>query len=336
MFVDEAEIFVKGGDGGDGCVSFRREKYVPRGGPSGGDGGNGGNVYFRSVQGIDTLMDFSGHHHWRAKNGMPGRNKNMTGKGGEDLIIDVPMGTLIYDKETGILLKDLTESNQQVCIAEGGRGGRGNSHFASSVNQTPYNATPGQHGQERMLKLELKLIADAGLVGIPNAGKSTLVSRVSAARPKIADYPFTTMHPVLGIVDIARHRRFVIADLPGLIEGAHEGAGLGDEFLKHIERTRVIVHLIDVMPLDSTNPYEEYKKVRVELEKYSKKLADKPEIVVANKMDLTGAQDSLNKLRDKIGNEVFPISAVTGSGLESLMEYLFEAVSADKEAKQEE
>ncbi len=331
MFVDEAEIYVKGGNGGHGCVSFRREKFIPRGGPDGGDGGNGGSVYLEATPHIDTLMDFAGHHHWKAENGKPGRGKNMTGKSGEDKIVHVPLGTLVYDKDTGLLLKDLTEPGQRVCVAAGGRGGRGNKHFASSTQQAPRYAEPGKPGQERTLKLELKLIADVGLVGLPNAGKSTLVSRVSAARPKIANYPFTTLNPILGIVELSRHRRFVIADLPGIIEGAHEGAGLGDEFLKHIERTRVLLHLIDIVPFDGPEPIKAYEIIRNELEKYSDVLADKDEIIVANKMDLTDAQEKLDEFRKEIDKPVYAISAVTGQGLADLMDILWRAVQDNKQ-----
>jgi GTP-binding protein len=331
MFVDEAEIYVKGGDGGDGCIGFRRESYVPRGGPDGGDGGHGGGVFMEAVSDLDTLLDFVGHHHWHGENGRPGKTKKMTGRSGEECIIQVPLGTLVYDKDTGILLKDLTEPGQRICVAHGGRGGKGNVHFATPTEQAPRIAEPGRKGQERTLKLELKLIADVGLVGMPNAGKSTLISHVSSVRSKIASYPFTTLHPVLGIVEISRHRRMVFADLPGLIEGAHEGAGLGDEFLRHIERTRVIVHLVDIMPLDGSVPAKNYAVIRKELTKYSSKLAEKTEIVVANKMDLTDAQDALKKLKKKIGGEIFPISAVTGKGLPEILDRLWQLVQQHKE-----
>jgi len=331
MFVDEAENYVKGGDGGDGFVGFRRETFVPRGGPDGGDGGRGGNVIFEAVDNIDTLMDFVGHHHWKAKDGRPGRTKKMAGKSGEDLVIQVPMGTLVYDKESGILLKDLTEKGQRVIVARGGKGGRGNVHFATPTEQAPRYAEPGGPGRERWLKLELKLIADVGLVGMPNAGKSTLISRVSSARPKIADYPFTTLHPVLGIVELSRHRRFVLADLPGLIEGAHEGTGLGDEFLRHIERTRVIVHMIDIMPMDESDPVQNYKIIRNELEKYSPKLAAKSEIVVANKMDLTDAKEAYERFKNELNINVMAISAVTGKGLEPLLDRLWREIEEQKE-----
>jgi len=266
MFIDEAQIQVKAGDGGHGCISFRREKFIPKGGPDGGNGGRGGSVYFQAVENLDTLLDFAGKHHWKAGNGQPGSGNNKHGASGQDLIIKVPPGTLIYDIELDLLLKDLNEIGLKVCVCRGGRGGRGNKSFATAINQTPRNAEPGKNGQERNIRLELKLIADVGLVGMPNAGKSTLISRCSAAKPKIADYPFTTIEPVLGIVELSDFRRFVMADIPGLIEGAHSGAGLGCEFLKHIERTTILAHIIDIMPTDGSDPVENYYGIRYELE----------------------------------------------------------------------
>ncbi|MCP4245488.1 MAG: GTPase ObgE, partial [bacterium] len=292
MFVDEAEIYAKAGNGGQGCVSFRRERYLPKGGPDGGDGGHGGDVVLRAVAGIDTLLDFAGRHHWTADNGRPGQGKDKTGRSGGDLIVKVPPGTLVYDRDTGLLLKDLAAADVETVIAAGGKGGRGNVRFASSTNQTPREFEPGQPGEHRALRLELKLIADVGLVGLPNAGKSTLLSRLSKARPKIADYAFTTLQPQLGIVALSGHRRFVMADLPGLIEGAHEGTGLGDAFLRHIERTRVILHLVDVQPPPGEPaPADAYRMIRRELQAYSQLLADKPEIVAANKIDLLDDED---------------------------------------------
>ena len=286
MFIDEAEIHVKAGDGGRGCVSFRREAGVPRGGPDGGHGGDGGSVVFHAREGLDTLLDFRGRHHWHAQNGEPGRGKDQTGASGDDLVINVPPGTLIYDRRLGILIKDLSRPGMTVTIARGGKGGRGNASFATPTEQTPRHAEPGEPGEERDLRLELKLIADVGLVGLPNAGKSTLLARLSAARPKIADYPFTTLYPHLGLVEAGPERRFVMADLPGLIEGAHQGVGLGDEFLRHIERTRVLVHLVEVQPHTGQTPADAYRTIRRELEAYSRALADKEELLVMTKADL--------------------------------------------------
>jgi len=333
MFVDEAKIWVKAGDGGNGCVSFRREKYVPKGGPDGGDGGKGGNIYFIADENLDTLLDFAGKHHWHAENGRPGLGQNKAGADGEDLIIRVPPGTLIYDADFNILLKDLNEIGMKVCIALGGRGGKGNKAFATSVHQAPRYAEPGTPGQERNLRLELKLIADVGLVGMPNAGKSTLISRCSAARPKIASYPFTTLEPILGIVKLSDDRRFVMADLPGLIEGAHKGTGLGYEFLRHVERTRIIVHILDIMPIDGTDPVKNYRTIRKELRQYSKALAEKAEIIVANKIDLDPDNKAVKKLKKKLDSKIVPISAVTGKGVRELSELLWKKV---KQAKSED
>jgi GTP-binding protein len=324
MFVDEAEIHVRAGRGGDGCVSFRREKFVPKGGPDGGDGGDGGGVYAEALHDADTLMDFVGHHHWIAGNGLPGMGKDRSGRKGEDIVLQVPVGTLIFDRETGVLLKDLTEPGMRVCLALPGKGGRGNARFARPDHQTPRESEPGTPGEERALRLELKLIADVGIVGMPNAGKSTLLSRVSRAHPKIADYPFTTLKPQLGIVELSGGRRFVVADIPGLIEGAHEGTGLGDEFLRHIERTRTILHLIDVgSDHTGTTPAEAYRIIRGELAKYSAALAAKPEVVVANKLDLTGGSEARRRLEDEINQASCAISAATGEGLEHLLERLW-------------
>ena len=330
MFVDEAKIWVKAGDGGNGCLSFRREKYVPKGGPDGGDGGRGGNVYFLAADDVDTLLDFAGKHHWRAENGQPGMSKNMHGADGRDLVIKVPPGTLIYDADMNLLLKDLNKVGMKVCICRGGRGGRGNKAFATSTNQTPRQTEAGKPGQERNLRLELKLIADVGLVGMPNAGKSTLISRCSAARPKIADYPFTTLSPVLGIVELGGYRRFVMADIPGLIEGAHEGAGLGFEFLRHIERTRIIVHILDIMPADGSNPADNYRKIRKELKLYSQALAKKKEVIVANKIDLDPENKIAKELTKKLHKKVFAISAATGEGIKELCELLWKKVKTVK------
>jgi len=331
VFVDEAQIWVKAGDGGNGCVSFRREKFIPKGGPDGGDGGKGGNVYFQAVENIDTLTDFAGKHHWQAQKGQPGSGNNKHGANGQDLIIKVPPGTLIYDTDLDLMLKDLNELELKVRVCRGGRGGKGNKAFATATNQTPRHATPGKPGQERNIKLVLKLIADVGLVGLPNAGKSTLISRCSAARPKIADYPFTTIEPVLGIVELSGFRRFVMADIPGLIEGAHGGAGLGHDFLKHIERTTILAHILDIMPIDGSDPAENYAAIRSELEQYSKILAQKPEIIVANKIDLDPDDKIVKELQEKLPTPIHPISAVTGSGIKELTEKLWKKV---KELKQ--
>jgi GTP-binding protein len=330
MFIDQAKIWVKAGDGGHGCVSFRREKFIPKGGPDGGDGGHGGNVYFQAVENLDTLLDFAGKHHWQARNGQPGSGNNKHGASGDDLIIKVPPGTLIYDTDLNLLLKDLNEVDMKVRVCLGGRGGKGNKAFATPTHQTPRYAEPGKKGQERNIKLELKLIADVGLVGLPNAGKSTLISRCSAARPKIADYPFTTLEPVLGIVELSDFRRFVMADIPGLIEGASRGAGLGHDFLKHIERTTILAHIIDIMPTDGSDPVENYKAIRNELEQYSKALARKQEIVVVNKIDLDPDDKIVKELRKKLPQPIHAISAVTGSGVKELTELLWQNVKESK------
>jgi len=332
MLIDEAEIYVKGGDGGDGSLSFRREKYIPKGGPDGGDGGDGGSVFAVASPNVETLLDFVGRHHWRAERGGNGRGKRMHGKNGAELDLQLPVGTLIFDRDTGILLKDRNESGLGICIAHGGKGGRGNTSFASATHQTPREFEEGQPGEERWLRLELKLIADVGVVGLPNAGKSTLLSRMSRARPKIADYPFTTLRPQLGIVELSDGRRFVMADIPGLIEGAHEGAGLGDTFLRHIERTRTIVHVIDLScTLDDRRAADAYRVIRNELQKYSPELAVKTELVVGNKIDLLQDDESVRELSADIQKEVISISAVTGKGIDVLAERLWKMVREVKD-----
>ena len=323
MFVDEVDLVVIAGAGGHGCMSFRREKYIPRGGPNGGDGGNGGHVFFQADDSLNTLHHIVGRHHWRAERGVHGKGKDCHGHRGEHLIVRVPPGTLIYDADHNILLKDLTDQDELVRVARGGKGGRGNARFKTATNQAPREFESGEPGQERRLHLELKLIADAGLVGLPNAGKSTLLSRLSAARPKIANYPFTTLKPSLGIVELAGFRRFVMADIPGLIEGAHSGTGLGDEFLRHIERTRLVVHMIDICP-QTGDAAADYRTIRAELQQYSPKLTAKPELVVANKMDLTDSDEHLRELSEAVGSEVLAISAVTGQGLEKLGERIWQ------------
>jgi len=335
MFIDRAEIYVRSGKGGHGCVSFRRERFIPKGGPDGGDGGSGGDVVLVADPAVATLLDFTGKHHWLADNGRPGEGRSKTGRSGRDLDVHLPPGTLVYDRDNGRLLKDLDTPGARVRIARGGRGGRGNEYFKSSRNQTPRTAQPGEEAEERWLRLDLKLIADVGLVGLPNAGKSTLLSRVSKAQPKIADYPFTTLEPKLGIVDLPGFRRFVMADLPGLIKGAHEGVGLGDEFLRHIERTRLLVHLIDTYPMEGQPPPDEaYRVIRAELQKYSQKLADKPKIVVANKIDLSDNTDAVDALRNELGCDVLAISGVTGAGLDVLSERIWEVLQAVKQEEQ--
>ena len=322
MFVDEVSIEVAGGAGGNGCISFRREKFVPKGGPDGGDGGDGGSVFLAADDSLNTLQHLAGHHHWKAQAGAQGSGNNRHGKRGKDVEIRVPPGTIIYDALYNLSLKDLAAPDDRIRVAAGGKGGRGNNFFKNSINQAPRHAEPGQPGEKRQLRLELKLIADVGLIGKPNAGKSTLLSRLSAARPKIAAYPFTTRYPVLGIVELSRFRRFVMADIPGLIEGAHHGAGLGDEFLRHVERTRVLVHILDACPLTGS-AIDDYRTIRNELRQHSETLAGKPEIVVVNKMDLTDAKENLQRLQDKIDLPVVPISAVTGKGLPALTERIW-------------
>ena len=325
MFVDEARITVRGGDGGRGCVSFRREKYVPKGGPDGGDGGRGGSVILRANAQRHTLMDIVQRTTYAAEDGRPGEGSNCTGRSGRDIVIELPRGTLVYDEATGALLCDLTEDGQQFLAARGGKGGRGNKAFATPTHRTPYEYEEGKPGEERTLRLELKLIADVGLVGLPNAGKSTLLSRISRAHPKIAPYPFTTLQPELGVVATDDFRSIVVADLPGLIEGAHRGAGLGDEFLRHVERTRLLVHLIDIAPLAAAPPVEAYQTVRRELAQYSRALAEKPEIVAATKVDAAdGWPQRAAELAAQVRRPVHPISAVTGQGLDGLLAAIFE------------
>jgi GTP-binding protein len=331
MFIDEAKIRVKAGNGGPGCMSFRREKYIPKGGPDGGDGGDGGSVYFIADPSIDTLLDFSGKHDWEAGNGLPGEGAKRFGSDGEELIIRVPVGTMIFDFKRGILLKDMNEPGLKICICRGGKGGLGNVNFATSRRQSPRYAQPGKPGQERWLRMELKLLADVGLVGMPNAGKSTLLSRCSKARPKIANYPFTTLNPVLGIVELQGARRFVMADLPGLIEGAHEGSGLGHEFLRHIERTKILVHLLDVMPADGSNPVDNYKAIRNELKLHSGKLTRKPELVVINKADLDPDKTIVSAIKKALKTKkIVTISAVSGEGLAELKEKLWDILQSKK------
>lgn len=321
MFVDQVKVFVKGGDGGNGLVAYRREKYVPRGGPAGGDGGNGGNVVFEVDEGLNTLMDFRYQHHFKAKRGENGMNQKQHGKNSQPLVISVPPGTTVKEADTGKVIADLTEHKQQAVIAKGGRGGRGNARFATPRNPAPEIAENGEPGEELDIVVELKLLADVGLVGFPSVGKSTLLSVVSAAKPKVADYHFTTLAPNLGVVESQDHRSFVMADLPGLIEGAHEGVGLGHQFLRHVERTRLLLHVIDMSGLEGRDPYEDFVTINNELSSYDKRLENRPQIIVANKMDMPDAKEHLEMFKEQVGNEVtiFPISTVTRDGLDELL-----------------
>jgi GTP-binding protein len=321
MFVDKVKVYVKGGDGGNGMVAFRREKYVPYGGPAGGDGGKGGDVVFVVEEGLRTLMDFRYQRHFKAKRGENGRSKSQHGAGAGDLVVKVPPGTVVRDAETGELLADLVEHGQRAVVARGGKGGRGNIRFATPVNPAPEIAENGDLGEERWVELELKVLADIGLVGYPSVGKSTLLSVVSAAKPKIAAYHFTTLVPNLGVVRIDDGRSFVIADLPGLIEGAHEGVGLGHQFLRHIERTKVIIHVIDMAGSEGRDPYEDYLQINEELKLYRQDLAHRPQIIAANKMDLPEAEEQLELFREQLDADIpiYPISAATRQGLKELM-----------------
>ena len=331
MFVDRVTIEVQAGRGGDGCCSFRREKYVPRGGPDGGDGGNGGSVIVVAEQGVDSLAALVHKKHWRAKSGNAGSGSNRHGANAADLTIRVPPGTIVVDAEHDFVLKDLSEAGDTVSAANGGKGGKGNARFKSSTNQAPREFTRGTSGEQRRVTLELKVIADVGLLGKPNAGKSTLLSRVSRARPEIADYPFTTKIPNLGIVQIDLDRSMVMADIPGLIEGAHEGVGLGHEFLRHVERTRVLVHLVEPMPMDGSDPVENYQAIREELKLYDVDLAGRPEIITVSKAEIPGAEDVQKQLADATGNEVLLFSSVTGQGLKEVMSRTYDLLSAERE-----
>lgn len=325
MFVDKAKIYVKGGDGGDGVVAFRREKYVPEGGPAGGDGGRGGDVIFVVDEGLRTLMDFRYQRHFKADRGIKGRNKSMHGANAEHMLVRVPPGTLIYDEDSGELVADLTRQGQQMVVAKGGRGGRGNTRFVTTANTAPEIAERGEEGEERNIILELKVMADVGLVGFPSVGKSTLLSVVSAAQPKIGAYHFTTITPNLGVVDVGDGRSFVMADLPGLIEGAHTGVGLGHEFLRHVERTRVIIHVVDMSGSEGRDPYEDWVKINEELVLYNEKLAERPQIVAANKMDIPESEENLALFREKLVEAgrgdlvVLPISSASRQGIQELL-----------------
>lgn len=320
-FVDEVKIWIKAGDGGPGCIAFRREKFVPKGGPSGGNGGNGGSIYFLSVSNIKTLREYYYHRHFKAENGKPGEGDNRTGADGKDLTLRVPVGTLVIEMREGekeVIIADLDRDGTKVLTARGGRGGKGNASFKSSVNQAPRIATPGEKGEEKFIKLELKLIAEVGIIGCPNAGKSTLLSKISNARPKIANYPFTTINPNLGMVDIGQGRQFIAADIPGLIQGASKGAGLGFKFLRHIERTKLLVHLVD---LSLSGISERYYSVRDEIGYYNQDLLDKPEIIVGTKIDLPESRKNIKEL-DKITDNYFLISCITNEGIKPLLEQI--------------
>lgn len=321
MFVDQVSVYVKAGDGGNGLVAYRREKYVPLGGPAGGDGGNGGDVVFKVDEGLNTLMDLRYNRHFKAKRGENGMSKNQHGKNSAPLVVSVPPGTTVIDEDTEQVIADLTIHGQEAVIAKGGRGGRGNSRFATPRNPAPDFAENGEPGEEKNIKVELKLIADVGLVGFPSVGKSTFLSVVSAAKPKIADYHFTTLAPNLGVVDTADNRSFVLADLPGLIEGAHAGVGLGHQFLRHVERTRVIIHVIDMAGTEGRDPFDDYQKINKELSEYDEKLITRPQIIAANKMDMPDAEENLNQFKEQIGDDipVYPISALTKEGLRDIL-----------------
>lgn len=333
MFVDRVEIQFEAGRGGDGCVSFRREKYVPRGGPDGGDGGRGGSIHLVAQEGVDSLVAFSHRKHWKAESGERGHGSNCYGKDGADLTLLVPPGTVVRDANEGFVIKDLAKPGESVVVARGGRAGKGNMRFKSATNRTPRESTPGEEGEVRRVVLELKVIADVGLIGKPNAGKSTLLSRVSRARPEIADYPFTTKYPNLGRVQLDWERSFVMADIPGLIEGAHLGAGLGHEFLRHIERAGILVHLVEPLPSDGTDPIENYHAIRRELREYDAALGQRPEIVAVTKADLPEAAALRDQLAAMVGREgpskpVHLISAVTGQGLDVLLRDVAQALRA--------
>jgi len=330
MFVDRVTILVRGGDGGNGCLSFRREKYAPRGGPNGGDGGHGGSIVVRASESHTNLAHLSHQRHWRADRGEHGQGSDCFGRGGEDMIIEVPPGTLVRDRDRGHLLRDLKAAGDQVIVARGGRGGHGNAHFKSSTNRAPRQVEKGHPGEERSITMELKVIADAGLIGLPNAGKSTLLSRISRAHPEIADYPFTTKYPNLGSV-VAGDQTFVVADIPGLIEGAHAGHGLGHEFLRHVERTSLLVHLVEAVPSDGTDPIQNYRTIRNELAQYSPALAERPELLVLTKMDVTGSAEVRARILSELDRDVLAISAVTGQGIPQLIHRIIELLRARTE-----
>ncbi|MFO7820319.1 MAG: GTPase ObgE [Halanaerobacter sp.] len=341
MFVDEVKVKVKGGDGGDGMTSFRREKYEPSGGPDGGDGGRGGDVIFAVDKGINTLLDFKERKIFEADAGERGKSKDQHGQDAEDLVVSVPPGTTVTNLNKDKVVADLVEEGQEVVVAEGGRGGRGNARFANSTRQAPKFSENGEPGEKKKLKLELKLLADVGVVGYPSVGKSTLISKVSAAKPKTGAYHFTTTTPNLGVVKVGDYNTFVMADIPGLIEGAHSGVGLGDQFLRHIERTKVLIHMLDISALEGREPLDDFRKINQELSKFNAELLDRPQVVAANKIDLMDDEEKLREVKEKLeaeGYEVFPISAVTGSGLDELIKRVNELVekTPEPEVKPEE
>ena len=318
MFVDRIQIALQAGRGGDGCASFRRERYVPKGGPDGGDGGRGGSIILEAREGVDSLSAFAQRKHWAAERGRHGSSSKKQGRSGEDLVLFVPPGTVVVDVDQELMIKDLSTEGERFTVARGGRGGRGNVHFKSSTNRAPRDSTKGGEGESRLVVLELKMIADVGLIGKPNAGKSTLLSRLSQARPEIAAYPFTTKHPNLGLVRIDFDRSFVMADIPGLIEGAHLGVGLGHEFLRHVERAGILIHLVEPSPQDGTDPCDNYFGIRQELMQYNPELGERPEIVAVTKAELPGADDVRQKLAEMVDQDVLLISAVTGDSLNEL------------------
>ncbi|HZX35573.1 MAG TPA: GTPase ObgE [Thermodesulfobacteriota bacterium] len=336
-FIDEAKIYVKAGDGGRGCISFRREKFVPKGGPDGGNGGRGGDVLVRAEARMTSLIDLRYRKHYKGERGEHGMGSGCHGKNGMPVIIKVPVGTIVKELSTGDVLCDITKDGEEFVLAKAGRGGKGNAHFATATRQAPRFAQPGEPGEEKELKFELKLLADVAIIGFPNAGKSTLISHISHAKPKIADYPFTTLVPHLGVVKFGEFGGFVVADIPGLIQGAHEGKGLGTRFLKHIERTRLLVHLLDLSPETGRDPKDDFKVVNKELKLFNNELADRPQVVALNKTDIAGAKEKSAKLLKFFSSKcikVFPVSSVTGAGLKELVDFVGERVEKMKQGKE--
>ena len=333
QFVDEVKIYARSGDGGAGCVSFRREKFLPFGGPDGGDGGKGGHVIIEAILGISTLLDLKQRPHQKAERGSHGMGKDRHGAAGEDLVIKLPVGTVVKDAETGEILADLSVAGDRIILLKGGRGGQGNARFKTSTNRVPRFSQPGEEGEERWLRLELKLLADVGLLGFPSVGKSSLITKISAARPKIADYPFTTLVPNLGVVEYKNYRSFVVADIPGIIEGAHEGAGLGHRFLRHVERTRILLHILDPCRTHDSDPIKDYETLNNELARFDEEMAGRPQIVVVNKIDLPDVQALLPLMLPYFAERnvpVFPISAVTGEGIPQLLDEVAGYIWNDK------